>query len=68
VVKCLVTTVNDPLSLTFIYDPTLRSPLVANHHVRPAPQCSKLTVMTVATSFHRSHYMSICSSSFSKLR
>ena len=64
-----------PLLFTFITDPTLPQfatwtfiPLVSNRHVRPAPQCSKLTVMTVATFFPSAHYVSECSSSFSKLR
>jgi len=59
--------VNVPLLFTFITDPTLSQlatwtfiPLVSNHHVKPAPQCSKLTVMTVTTFFPSSHYVSVC--------
>ena len=66
---------NVPLPFTFITDPTLPQfatwtfiPLVSSHPVSPAPQCSKLTVMTVSTFFPSSHYISACSSSFSKLR
>jgi len=44
------------------------SPQLPNHHVRPVPQCSKRTLMTVATLFPSTHYVSVCSSSFSKLR
>ena len=73
--QCLVISVIDPLPLTFITDPKMLrfttwtvSPLETNHHVRHAAQCSKNTAMTVATSFPSSHYVSVCSSSFSKLR
>jgi len=65
---------NVSLPFTFITDPTLPqfttcdvSPQVSNHQVSPAPECSNLT-MTAATFLFSSHYVSVCSSSFSKLR